>query len=120
MEDILMQYLLKILGYILSAAAVWLGYELKKLAKKYVNTQTKKDVARTVVQAVEQMYKDLHGDEKLNKAMERASAMLEEQGVHVTTLELRTLIEDAVGEFNGVFWGKDEAGNKPEPVDAEK
>lgn len=110
MEDILMQYFLKILGYILSAAAVWLGYELKKLAKKYVNTQTKKDVARTVVQAVEQMYKDLHGDEKLNKAMERASVMLEEQGVHVTTLELRTLIEDAVGEFNGVFWNSGEEG----------
>ena len=109
MEDILMQYFLKILGYILSAAAVWLGYELKKLAKKYVNTQTKKDVARTVVQAVEQMYKDLHGDEKLNKAMERASVMLEEQGVHVTTLELRTLIEDAVGEFNGVFWADNTA-----------
>ena len=119
MEDILMQYFLKILGYILSAAAVWLGYELKKLAKKYVNTQTKKDVARTVVQAVEQMYKDLHGDEKLNKAMERASVMLEEQGVHVTTLELRTLIEDAVGEFNGVFWTDNTADVVIEDVKAE-
>ena len=119
MEDILMQYFLKILGYILSAAAVWLGYELKKLAKKYVNTQTKKDVARTVVQAVEQMYKDLHGDEKLNKAMERASVMLEEQGVHVTTLELRTLIEDAVGEFNGVFWPDNTADVVIEGVKAE-
>ena len=119
MEDILMQYFLKILGYILSAAAVWIGYELKKLAKKYVNTQTKKDVARTVVQAVEQMYKDLHGDEKLNKAMERASVMLEEQGVHVTTLELRTLIEDAVGEFNGVFWPDNTADVVIEGVKAE-
>ena len=119
MEDILMQYFLKILGYILSAAAVWLGYELKKLAKKYVNTQTKKDVARTVVQAVEQMYKDLHGDEKLNKAMERASVMLEEQGVHVTALELRTLIEDAVGEFNGVFWLENVADAVGDGVKAE-
>ena len=104
MEDVLMQYLLKILGYVLSAAAVWLGYELKKLANRHVNTQTKKDVARTVVQAVEQIYKDLHGEDKLNKALETASEMLTEQGIHVTGLELRTLIEDAVGEFNGVFW----------------
>ena len=104
MEDVLMQYLLKILGYVLSAAAVWLGYELKKLAQKYVNTQTKKDVARTVVQAVEQIYKDLHGEDKLNKALEAASEILTAQGIHVTGLELRTLIESAVGEFNGVFW----------------
>lgn len=109
MTEIFMQYLTEIVSALLSAFAVWLGLELKKLAQKYVNTQTKKDVAKTVVQAVEQMYKDLHGDEKLNKAMERASVMLEEQGVHVTTLELRTLIEDAVGEFNGVFWADNAA-----------
>ena len=104
MEDVLMQYLLKILGYVLSAAAVWLGYELKKLANRHVNTQTKKDVVRTVVLAVEQIYKDLHGEDKLNKALEAASEILTAQGIHVTGLELRTLIEDAVGEFNGVFW----------------
>ena len=116
MEDILMQYLLKILGYVLSAAALWLAYKLKKLAQKYVNTQTKKDVARTVVQAVEQIYKDLHGEDKLNKALEAASEMLTAQGIHVTGLELRTLIEDAVGEFNGVFW----AGSIPAVVEGIK
>ena len=116
MEDVLMQYLLKILGYVLSAAAVWLGYELKKLANRHVNTQTKKDVARTVVQAVEQIYKDLHGEDKLNKALETASEILTAQGIHVTGLELRTLIEDAVGEFNGVFW----AGSIPAVVEGIK
>lgn len=104
MTEIFMQYLTEIVSALLSAFAVWLGLELKKLAQKYVNTQTKKDVARTVVQAVEQIYKDLHGEEKLAKALEAASEILTEQGIHVTGLELRTLIEDAVGEFNGVFW----------------
>ena len=104
MTEIFMQYLAEIVSALLSAFAVWLGLELKKLAQKYVNTQTKKDVARTVVQAVEQIYKDLHGEEKLAKALEAASEILTEQGIHVTGLELRTLIEDAVGEFNGVFW----------------
>ena len=104
MTEIFMQYLTEIVSALLSAFAVWLGIELKKLAQKYVNTQTKKDVARTVVQAVEQIYKDLHGEEKLAKALEAASEILTEQGIHVTGLELRTLIEDAVGEFNGAFW----------------
>ena len=104
MTEIFMQYLTEIVSALLSAFAVWLGLALKKLAQKYVNTQTKKDVARTVVQAVEQIYKDLHGEDKLNKALEAASEILTAQGIHVTGLELRTLIEDAVGEFNGVFW----------------
>ena len=104
MAEIFTQYLTEIVSALLSAFAVWLGLALKNLAQKYVNTQTKKDVARTVVQAVEQIYKDLHGEDKLNKALEAASEMLTAQGIHVTGLELRTLIESAVGEFNGVFW----------------
>ena len=119
MTEIFMQYLTAIVSALLSAFAVWLGLELKKLAQKYVNTQTKKDVARTVVQAVEQIYKDLHGEEKLAKALEAASEILTEQGIHVTGLELRTLIEDAVGEFNGVFWPDNTADVVIEGVKAE-
>ena len=119
MTEIFMQYLTEIVSALLSAFAVWLGLELKKLAQKYVNTQTKKDVARTVVQAVEQIYKDLHGEEKLAKALEAASEILTEQGIHVTGLELRTLIEDAVGEFNGVFWSDNTADVVVDGVKAE-
>ena len=104
METIFTTYLMEIVQALVSALAVWLGVQLKRLAEKYVNTQVKKDVARTVVEAVEQLYKDLHGVEKLNKALEAASDMLEAQGVYVTDLELRTLIEAAVGEFNAIFY----------------
>lgn len=104
METIFTQYLLEIISAIVSAFAVWLGLQLKHLAAQYVNTKTKKDVAQTVVNAVEQIYKDLHGEDKLNKALEAASEMLGAQGIHITDLELRTLIEAAVGEFNGVFY----------------
>ena len=107
MTEIFMQYLTEIVSALLSAFAVWLGLTLKNLAQKYVNTKTKKDVVRTVVQAVEQIYKDLHGEDKLNKALETASEILTAQGIHVTGLELRTLVEDAVGEFNGVFCAED-------------
>ena len=119
MTEIFMQYLTEIVSALLSAFAVWLGLELKKLAQKYVNTQTKKDVVRTVVLAVEQIYKDLHGEDKLNKALETASEILTAQGIHVTGLELRTLVEDAVGEFNGVFWADNTADVVVEGVKAE-
>ena len=52
MTEIFMQYLTEIVSALLSAFAVWLGLELKKLAQKYVNTQTKKDVARTAIWTV--------------------------------------------------------------------
>ena len=86
----------------------WLGVQVKALADKYLNDKTKKDVAKTVVQAVEQVYKDLHGKEKLDKAIESASEMLSEKGIVVTELELRMLIEAAVAEFNKAFEKKPE------------
>ena len=75
----------------------------KKLAAKHINEKIKKDVARTVVQFVEQVYKDLHGDEKLNAALAAFSEMLAEKGITITELEMRMLIEAAVGEFNEAF-----------------
>lgn len=53
--------------------------------------------------AVEQMYKDLHGDEKLQKALEAASDMLLTKGITISDIELRLLIEAAVAEFNDAF-----------------
>lgn len=102
-KEIVNAYGLEILGAILTALAGVLGLAVKNLATKYINTSVKRSVARTVVQGVEQIYKDLHGKEKLDKALEAAAAMLLENGIYVTDLELRMLIEAAVGEFNQVF-----------------
>lgn len=101
-----------ILYTILTAIFAWLGVKIKMLADKYLNTKIKKDVARTVVQAVEQLYKDLHGEEKLNEALAAASSMLAEKGITVTDLELRMLIEAAVANFNDAFKRTDKTDNK--------
>ena len=92
-----------ILYSILTALAGYLGIVIKNLYEKYINDKTKKDIAKTCVQAVEQLYKDLHGDEKLQKALEAASDMLMSKGITITDIELRMLIEAAVGEFNDAF-----------------
>lgn len=101
--DFINEYGTTILYAILTAIGGYLGIVVKNLYTKYVNDKTKEAVAKTVVQAVEQIYKDLHGDEKLNKALDSAAEMLEQKGVSVTELELRMLIEAAVGEFNEAF-----------------
>lgn len=101
--EIINTYGMEIIGAILTALAGVVAVAAKNLATKYINTKVKRDIARTVVQGVEQIYKDLHGEEKLGKALEAAADMLTANGITVTDLELRMLIEAAVGEFNQVF-----------------
>lgn len=96
-------YGLQILYALLTAIGGYIGIALKKLYTKYVNTKIKRDVVETAVRGVEQIYKDIHGDEKLNKAMEAASDMLAEHGITVSALEMRMLIEAAVKKMNEEF-----------------
>lgn len=92
-----------ILYSILTAIAGYIGIALKNLYTKYVNDKTKKDVVRTCVKAVEQIYTDLHGEDKLNKCIESVSAMLCDKGITITDIEIRMLIEAAVKELNDSF-----------------
>lgn len=102
-NEFLSTYGMKILGTILTALAGYLGVVIKNLCQKYLNDKTKQDVAKTCVKAVEQIYKDLHGEEKFNKALECISDMLAEKGIAVSDIEMKMLIESAVAEFNEAF-----------------
>ena len=97
------QYGMDILYTVVMAIAGWVGIVIKNLATKYINDKTKRDVAKTVVQFVEQVYKDLHGEDKLNAAITAASDMFAEKGIYVSELEMRVLLEAAVAEFNKAF-----------------
>lgn len=101
--EILSTYIVKIVGILLMMCFTYLGVAAKKLYQKYINTNEKQTVARIVVQAVEQMYKSLHGDDKLNKALEMMSSLLAEKNITISAEEMRVLIESAVGEFNDNF-----------------
>lgn len=96
-------YGMEILFAIITAIAGYIGIVVKGLVTKYLNDKTKLAVAKTAVQFVEQVYKDLHGEDKLNEALIAASAMLAEKGINITDLEMRVLIEAAVAEFNEAF-----------------
>lgn len=97
------EYGTTIMYAIVTAVFGYLGIVVKNLVTKYLNDKTKQAVAKTAVQFVEQVYKDLHGEEKLNEALAAASQMLAEKGIMVTDLEMRVLIEAAVAEFNEAF-----------------
>ena len=96
-------YVLPAIVSLVAAAAAFLGNQLKRLYEKYINDKTKQSVVRTCVKAVEQLYHDLGGPEKLEKAKASAVEMLNEKGIPITDLELSMLIESAVSEFNYGF-----------------
>lgn len=115
------EYGTALLYLVVTGIFAYLGVQVKTLCDKYLNNKIKKDVAKTVVQAVEQVYKDMHGEEKLNKALESASEMLAEKGITITDLEMRMLIEAAVGEFNKAFEKKDNVPEElPESTEVEQ
>ena len=94
-----MEILTAIIGLIFTA----FGFIAKNLAKKYLDDNTKLAIAAVCVQFVEQVYKNLHGEEKLYKALERAAVLLQEKGIKCSGIEMETLIEAAVAEFNEAF-----------------
>ena len=100
LAEFINQYGMEILSTIVLAIAGYIGLAVKKLLTKYINDKTKEKVAKNAVRFVEQVYKDLHGEDKLAEAIDAAVAMLAEKGITVTELEMRVLIESAVLEFN--------------------
>ena len=97
------QYGMEILSTVVLAVFGYIGMVLKKAATKYIDDKTKEKVAKNAVRFVEQVYKDLHGEDKLGEAIDTAMEMLAQKGITVTELEMRVLIEAAVAEFNKAF-----------------
>ena len=62
--------------------------------------KTKKDVINMVCRAINQVYPNLSGKEKLNKAIYNSHEILKEKGISITDLELRMYIESSVCCFN--------------------
>jgi hypothetical protein len=102
-KEFINTYGVTILYTVLTAVAGYLGVTIKRLYKKWVNTKVKREVVRDCVKFVEQVYKNIHGEEKLAMALSSAAEMLAEQNIKITDLELRVLIESALAEFNKAF-----------------
>ena len=109
--EIFATYALPVIAAAVTALAGFLGAQLKGLYQKYINDKTKESVVRTCVKAVEQLYHNLSGPEKLEKAKDGVVEMLNEKGIPISDLEMNLLIESVVSEFN---YGFAKAGDVPE------
>lgn len=77
------------------AIAAFIG----KVYKQKVTDETKRKVAKTCCTAVEMLYKDIKGEEKLAIACKNITEMLSMRGIMITELELRMLIEEVCYDF---------------------
>ena len=98
--ELLSTYVLPVLAAALTALAGFVGTQIKNLYRRWVDDKTKEAVVRTCVKAVEQLYRDLGGPEKLERAKAGIRQMLEEKGIFISELEMEMLIESVVAEFN--------------------
>ena len=101
-SEFLANYGSTILYSILGGVFTWLGTTIKKIIKQRCDEQTKREVVDTVVQAVEQLYVELDGEAKLEKALEACYEMFAQKELLTTELELRLLIEASVTKLKGV------------------
>ena len=103
--SILNQCLDIILPAIASVVAVLfgvLGTKIKQIYNEKAQNETVKVVVDNVVKWVQQVYYELEGPEKLQKALTEASTILNEKGITISETELNMLIESAVyGLKNG-------------------
>ena len=106
-EYFIWSYGIEIIGLILASIFGCLGYAAKKVYQNHINDETKRSIAKAVVQFVEQAWKSLHGPDKLQKALETAEAMLTKKGIKFDADEMMVLIEAAVAEFNEAFHKKE-------------
>lgn len=102
-EELFSAYVVPVIIALATALAGFIGTQLKEVYQKHVNDKTKEAVTRTCVKAVEQLYHDLGGPEKLEKAQEGIVQMLNEKGIPISELEMNMLIESVVSEFNYGF-----------------
>ena len=100
------EMLVDLLPIVIAAVGTFIIGIIKAKYTEYVNTDTKKELAMLTVRYVEQVFKALHGDEKLNKAKSAFIKVLNERGIEISEDEVNILLEAAVHKMN------EDAGSK--------
>lgn len=102
------QILLPILATAITALFTYIGTALKKAYEEKINNETAKTVVTDAVKFVEQVYTDLDGKSKLQKATEQVSEVLASKGIKISAAEINMLIESAVYGLNEGWFDKKE------------
>jgi hypothetical protein len=100
LKEFIAEYGTSIIYTIATAILGFIGMTVKNIIEKYVDEKKKEKVVETCVKAAEQIYKELKGNDKLEKVKDNIISMLTEQGLTISELEMDMMIEAAVAEMN--------------------
>lgn len=103
LKEILGELVFACLGVVITAVATWLGTLAGKLWKEKAQSEEVQSIAKTCVRAVEQMYRDLDGEEKLGIAMEMCKDFAAGKGIKLSADEIRIFLESALAGLKGAF-----------------
>jgi LL-H family phage holin len=122
MEEIFYKVIYDLLLLLFTVIAVFLANYIKKrigverIKQIEAEIAAKQELAQLAVRFVEQVYKDLHGEEKYNKAAEWLTNRIKELGLNITEEEVKGLIEAAIRTFKDTFgeeWAKTMSKQEP-------
>ena len=102
-QELINQVAGNIIQTFLAILVAYLGIAGKRLYQKYINTEMKKIIVKDCVKAVEQIYTDIHGNDKKAQCENYIVQLLYENGITITQNELDVMIEAAVQELNKTF-----------------
>lgn len=110
-KNFLYEALLFLAGLVAIYAVRWLQARLSVEGLRRIQTEleTKRELAELAVRFVEQVYRDLHGEEKFQKAAEWLAERARERGLQITADEIRGLIEATLRALKDQFgeeWAK--------------
>lgn len=90
---------LEICTFSLSVFASYIGMKIRQLYENKVKDEKKEKIVSNTVAYINQLYVDLEGSEKFNKAKEMILILLKENKLTITEKELDVLIESTVLGF---------------------
>lgn len=99
MKEIIIELLsniLPILATALGGIIAYLGNKIKKYYDEKYKTETIDAILKSTVDYVEQVFTDIKGKEKLDKARDVALNRLKNKGINIDEIELTILIESFV------------------------
>ena len=90
---------------IVGAVATYIGIRVKALFEEKIDTEKKEKIVEVSIRYINQIYKNLDGPAKFEKAKEVILEQLNEKGLSITELELTVMIESTVNAFKDGYNG---------------
>ena len=99
MIECITNHLSNVIVTILTTFISYIGVQIKKTYQEKIQEETKRKIVTSGVKATEQVYQNLKGNEKLQKAKETILPILIQKGIKLVDQEIDVLIEEACHEL---------------------